>query len=274
MCAAGLNASSRHGLKTGTSAPATSFPYGAVPEEKAMADMWREEDDWRRREGREWRAEEPYGGRRFGEGDYGYRAGERFYPNYGYSPDWGRYYGERGGYPGYFGREPYGAGLPANPSERYGLLGPHGYRGEDWRGPHGGRGRDWMDRAGDEVSSWFGDEEAARRREMDRRRGGHYGRGPRGYRRSDERITEDINDRLTDDWQLDASDIEISVTDGEVTLSGSVENREDKRRAEDLAESVSGVRDVQNNIRVTRGAGMAAEGATPGREAGTGTRAH
>jgi osmotically-inducible protein OsmY len=241
-----------------------------------MADMWREDDDWRRREGREWRADEPYGGRRFGEGDYGYRTGQRYYPNYGYSPDWGRYHGERGGYPGDFGRAPYGAGLMGYPTGHYGTGGAYGYRGEDYRREPYAHSRDWMDRAGDEVSSWFGDEEAARRREMDRRRGGHYGRGPRGYRRSDERITEDINDRLTDDWQLDASDIEVSVADGEVTLSGSVENREDKRRAEDLAESVSGVRDVQNNIRVTRGAaGMADERAgSPGREAGTGTRAH
>jgi osmotically-inducible protein OsmY len=78
----------------------------------------------------------------------------------------------------------------------------------------------------------------------------HRGRGPKGYKRSDGRIEEDVNDRLTDDPYLDASDIEVSVKDGEVTLSGLVGRREDKRRAEDLAELVSGVGNVQNNLRV------------------------
>jgi BON domain len=79
---------------------------------------------------------------------------------------------------------------------------------------------------------------------------GYRGRGPKGYTRSDDRIREDVNDRLTDDWSLDASDIEVSVSGGEVTLSGTVNSRMDKRRAEDIAESVSGVRNVQNNLRV------------------------
>jgi hypothetical protein len=35
-----------------------------------------------------------------------------------------------------------------------------------------------------------------------------------------------------------------------VTLNGEVSSREEKRRAEDLAESVSGVGHVQNNLRV------------------------
>lgn len=114
--------------------------------------------------------------------------------------------------------------------------------------------RSWWDRTQDEVSSWFGDEEARRRREWDERRADlkaeHRGRGPKGYKRSDSRIEEDVNDRLTDDPYLDASDIEVSVKDGEVTLSGLVAQREDKRRAEDLAELVSGVTNVQNNLRV------------------------
>ncbi len=76
------------------------------------------------------------------------------------------------------------------------------------------------------------------------------GRGPKGYRRSDERILEEINERLTQDPDLDASEIEVQVTNCEVTLQGTVENRQAKRRAEDLAESISGVHDVQNQIRV------------------------
>lgn len=76
------------------------------------------------------------------------------------------------------------------------------------------------------------------------------GKGPKGYQRSDDRIKEDINDRLTDDHHLDASEIEVHVANGEVKLSGTVENRESKRRAEDLVEAISGVSNVENSIRV------------------------
>ncbi len=139
----------------------------------------------------------------------------------------GRSYGARPGY-GYgersYGRE---AGYDRD------------YEGYD------NRDRGFIERAGDEIASWFGDEDAARRRRMD-----HRGSGPANYKRSDERILEDINDCLTDDWQLDARNIEVSVNDGEVTLNGTVDHRNSKRRAEDLAEDISGVGHVQNNLRV------------------------
>jgi len=113
--------------------------------------------------------------------------------------------------------------------------------------------RDWLDRASDEVSSWFGDDEAERRRRMDKMRDRNFrGRGPKGYRRSDERIREDVNDRLTDHAYLDASDIDVNVKEGEVTLSGKVFDRTDKRLAEDVAESVTGVKNVQNNLRTDK----------------------
>ncbi|MFC3167266.1 SWFGD domain-containing protein [Paracoccus fontiphilus] len=125
--------------------------------------------------------------------------------------------------------------------------------------------RGFLDRAGDEIASWFGDEDAQRRREMD---SGHRGRGPKNYSRSDDRIREDVSDRLSDDRHIDASDIEVSVSGGEVTLDGTVENRFAKRHAEDLAESCSGVSHVQNNLRVKdrrAGAGMTGSGAATGR---------
>ena len=78
----------------------------------------------------------------------------------------------------------------------------------------------------------------------------HRGRGPKGYKRSDDRIKEDVNDRITDDGSLNASDISVDVSDQEVTLKGTVQTRWEKRRAEDCAESVSGVDHVQNNLRV------------------------
>lgn len=79
---------------------------------------------------------------------------------------------------------------------------------------------------------------------------GHAGRGPKGYRRSDDRIQEEINDLLTEHDELDASDIEVKVRNGEATLTGTVETRQAKRLAEDLAEGCRGVRDVMNQIRI------------------------
>jgi hypothetical protein len=134
----------------------------------------------------------------------------------------------------------------------YGAHTPYGYRGRnefDDRGRGGdyaddarreGEGRSWLERAGERVSAFFGADDT----------GSHRGRGPKGYRRSDDRIRDDINDRLTDDAWLDASNIEVQVRETEVILSGAVNSREDKRRAEDIAESISGVRNVLNNLRV------------------------
>lgn len=78
---------------------------------------------------------------------------------------------------------------------------------------------------------------------------GFRGRGPKGYKRSDERIHEDVCERLMEDPFIDASNIEVVVKDGEVTLNGTVSSRGLKRRAEDLAELSSGVAHVQNNLR-------------------------
>jgi hypothetical protein len=81
------------------------------------------------------------------------------------------------------------------------------------------------------------------------------GRGPKGYQRSDDRIREELCDRMTDDSWLDASEIEVDVRHGEVVLNGSVTSREQKRRAEDIADRIGGVRDVTNQLRVLRDGG-------------------
>ena len=120
------------------------------------------------------------------------------------------------------------------------------------RNENRGNDRSWWDRASDEVSSWFGGDESDRDRQRDTRFGGHRGRGPKNYTRSDDRIKEDINDRLTDHDNLDASDIDVDVQNGEVVLTGSVNTRYEKRMAEDIAEDISGVKNVENRIRVNR----------------------
>ncbi len=119
--------------------------------------------------------------------------------------------------------------------------------GGDTRG--GGRDRSeergFLERAGDTLAHWLGDDADYRRGER-----GYRGRGPANYTRSDERIREDACDRLTEDWRVDASQIEIRVENGELTLDGTVSSREQKRRAEDCVDDLSGVRHVQNNLRV------------------------
>src|SRR5512140_188840 len=94
--------------------------------------------------------------------------------------------------------------------------------------------------------------------------GGHRGKGPKDWQRSDERIRESVNEALADHDHIDATHIQVTVKDGEVMLSGTVEDRRMKRLAEDCVEQVSGVKEVQNNIRVqsseARGTGASGTG--------------
>jgi hypothetical protein len=87
---------------------------------------------------------------------------------------------------------------------------------------------------------------------LSRPSGGFAGRGPKGYIRSDERIREDVCEYLSADDDVDATDIEVSVQDGEVTLEGTVQTRSMKHHAENLADEVSGVKDVHNRLRVSK----------------------
>jgi hypothetical protein len=72
------------------------------------------------------------------------------------------------------------------------------------------------------------------------------------FRRSDERLLDEICQRMTDHPDLDATNIEVAVREGEVTLAGSVDDRPSKHLAEQIAEGVRGIRDVHNHLRVGR----------------------
>jgi len=85
------------------------------------------------------------------------------------------------------------------------------------------------------------------------RSGGHRGRGPRNILRSDERIADDLIERLTRDEDIDAREILVAVDAGTVTLTGEVPERGMKHLAENLAVSVQGVRDVNNRLAVDKG---------------------
>lgn len=189
----------------------------------------------------------------FGPGESsGYGRESEFAGGRGYSSERG-FASERGGYPGdrsffgprhqafgqsFGGQRPYARDLYSDSSTS---------RHEtDWQSGSAGRG---MQNANSPTGAgtWSGRQGYG---------GGFRGRGPKDYQRSDERIREEISDRMTDDDNLDASDITIQVKQGEVALIGTVTTRDQKRRAEDLAESISGVREVTNNIRVAREQGL------------------
>jgi osmotically-inducible protein OsmY len=89
--------------------------------------------------------------------------------------------------------------------------------------------------------------------------GSYAGRGPKNYQRSDERIREDVISRLTDDHRVDASDVDVRVQNGEVTLGGQVQDRRMRRAAEECVEDLPGVRDVHNELRVQGGRGALGE---------------
>jgi osmotically-inducible protein OsmY len=86
--------------------------------------------------------------------------------------------------------------------------------------------------------------------EQEHKSGLHAGKGPKGYRRSDERIREEVSEVLRAHGEIDASEIEIDVKEGMVALTGTVESRQMKRLIEDTVEAVSGVQDVKNELRL------------------------
>ena len=197
---------------------------------RPRAEWTREPDqrDW----SRQWGYVEGRGpGREYGTGGYG--GGVSGYGSWGRERDWGRGDSGRGDWGG---QGPGGFGTSS------------GWR-EEWSA---GRGdRDWARYAG------LGQSREAMH-------GPHTGRGPRNYQRSDERIREDVCERLSQHGHLDASDIDVRVQNGEVTMEGTVTDRWAKRTAEDLVENVWGVKEVHNQLRVSHPA--FGQGSQEGRE--------
>ena len=111
----------------------------------------------------------------------------------------------------------------------------------------GARGREGLVYEGEHT--WG---ESQQEREREQETGRHAGRGPRSYRRSDETIHEEVCELLKHHPDVDAGDVEVLVEGGEVTLQGSVDDRDMRWLMEDLVESVSGVSLVHNRLRVAR----------------------
>ena len=193
-------------------------PYGAVDNRSARSG--REEDRWARERSRDdaW-----YGYRNSeGQGQSGYSAGRL-------GDDRSQGFQHR--------------------NESY----PRGH-GSDSRRPDGGFGLDdrFTGRGGPSSDGAWSDATRRAGASESERHGAssHRGKGPQAWQRSDERIREAVNEALTDDHDVDATHLEVAVKDGEVTLTGTVAERGMKRAAEDVAAAVSGVKDVQNQIRI------------------------
>jgi len=152
------------------------------------------------------------------------------------------------------GTSGFGPGVgPRTPSQRrfesnrgyYGEYGGYGVAPMDY-GPSIGYGYG-------HAQSYIGDQGQSSRSLSQSRQHNFAGRGPRNYKRSDERIREDLNERLTRHPDLDATDIDVRVANCQVSLMGVVEDRHAKRLAEDIAEDVWGVDDVRNELKVRHG---------------------
>jgi hypothetical protein len=165
-----------------------------------------------------------------------------------------------GGYSGYGGPRGSGAAGPFESgwrdAERF---------GEGRFGPYGGR-----------YGGAYGGEHGARSTEMggEAYRRTYAGRGPKGYRRSDERVLEEVSQALEDHPAIDASNVEVACQNGEIVLKGTVEDRRMKRLAESCIEELPGVKDVRNELRMQMqgregaSAGMSASSGSGGRSSG------
>lgn len=191
------------------------------------------------------------------QGRFGSQYGSQNYgsQNYGSQYSGGQNYGEPGSSYGSYGRgfgsEDYGMPSSSMFSQRGGSTGGNEY------GPYG---RSPYESSGYGSSSYgtgsgFGSGDYSQGSDMGQNRGRHWGKGPKNFSRSDERIQEEVCERLMRQGQYDLSNVTIEVKNGEVTLDGHVDERRAKYAIEDAAESVIGVKDVNNNLRVQRSSG-------------------
>ena len=151
--------------------------------------------------------------------------------NQGFDGSWGQGYGGSVAPSDYregFGGEAYGGGMAASDYER-----SNGGRGETF----GADDRSWIDRCADDASEG--------------RTPHHRGRGPKSWARSDQRLYEEVCERLLHDKLIDARGFEVDVEDGVVTLTGRVRAPADPQLAERLVREVPGVKEVRLELSVT-----------------------
>ncbi len=96
-----------------------------------------------------------------------------------------------------------------------------------------------------------------------------YAPGPKGYQRSDERLKEDISDRLMESHHIDSSDVSVDVRSAKVVLEGTVPSRHMQHAIEDLVDACPGVQDVDNRVRVASREELASRTSSPSWTAGS-----
>jgi hypothetical protein len=179
---------------------------------------------------------------RSGMGGYGTHGGGAHGGQWGAQGSRGAGYGGQGmggGPGGYYqgsgqdhGRDPGQRGFG---QRQGGPIGGPASGGMGWRGEQG-----WQ---GSEVRTWSQPGQGQQQR---------FERGPKGYKRSDERVKDDVSDRINQLQHVDSSDVEVDVKNGEVTLTGTVPNRVMKWQLENLVETIGGVTEVNNQLRIRR----------------------
>jgi len=246
--------------------PYSQNPYGYYPGQRSERQLggprrgeWRDTSSQHYGQREPYNTRESYGprgggesGSRYSESQYGLRRGRE--DSYGRDSQGGGPSG-RGGRslerwgetgtgsrePGYGGRGAFGEGPFTDASESPGYFGS-GYYGDG--GASYGGGFDQRSRTR-HLGSLDQDP-------MDWRGPTRYRTGPKGYTRSDERLREDISERLMMAASVDSSDVSVSVKDAKVTLEGRVPDRRMKHSIEDLVDNCPGVQDIDNRIRVGR----------------------
>jgi osmotically-inducible protein OsmY len=211
----------------------------------------------------------PYGP----QGGSGYEGG----PGFGLPGGYGSHGAGPGGAQGepFGGYGPQGGGYGAQSSYAshggYGSQGRGSSQGQRWHtgyGAEGGfRSQRYGTRAGHGSQGGYGPQGEAHWPQSNWPQHGNRGqrRGPKGYKRSDERIREDICERLIHSDFIDSSDVTIEVNAGRVVMEGTVPDRRMKHAIEDMAEATSGVTDVENKVRVQQAVastGRSGSGAT------------
>jgi hypothetical protein len=224
---------------------------GQQDPQRGRSQHWSPRDQWDGREsgGASWQREERFDSSARGD-DFPGEDGRGFRSREG--SDWGRsdFSGERGrsteeaNQVGRWGAQGNGGGCSSGGQRNW----SGNFGSEPWRSMSPNpSGREY-----DRSSAEGGFAEDSRWDSRGSRAEGR-GKAPKGYRRSDERIREEIAESVMECGEIDASEVQIDVSNGNVTLQGTVSSRRTKNLLEEIADCVSGVEDIDNQIKVKRG---------------------
>jgi hypothetical protein len=139
-----------------------------------------------------------------------------------------------------------GSPFSAGPSPRYLGTGFPGRGGPGFTGGYYGFG------SGSLEPDWRAGRGAPEQAEPRGRPPRRYPPGPKGYQRSDERLREDISERLMQAHEIDSSEVTVEVSGAKAVVEGTVPQRWMKHAIEDLVDACPGVQDIDNRIRVSR----------------------